>query len=57
MNPSLWRPEESTETAESQKCRSGWQVKCRKYKDLGFRVVDNDRETITVLGASRTSIL
>lgn len=56
-NPSLWSPEESTETAESQKCHSGWQVKWRKYKDLGFRVVDNERETITVLGASQTSIL
>lgn len=56
-NPSLWSPEKSTETAKSQKCRSGWQVKCRKYKDLGFRVVDDDGETILVLGTSRTSVL
>ena len=56
-NPSLWSPEKSAETAESQKCHSGWQVKCRKYKDLSFRVVDNDGETILVLGTSRTSIL
>lgn len=56
-NPSLWSPEKSTETAESQKCHSGWQVKCKKYKDLGFRVVDDDGETIPVLGTNWTSIL
>ena len=33
------------------------QVKCRKYKDLDFKVVDDDGETIPVLGVSWTSAL
>ncbi|XP_008849206.1 chromodomain-helicase-DNA-binding protein 6 [Nannospalax galili] len=57
-NPSLRNPEESTESADSQKRRSGRQVKRRKYnEDLDFKVVDDDGETIAVLGAGRTSAL
>ncbi|XP_058541589.1 chromodomain-helicase-DNA-binding protein 6 isoform X1 [Neofelis nebulosa] len=57
-NPSLRSPEESTESADSQKRRSGRQVKRRKYnEDLDFKVVDDDGETIAVLGAGRTSAL
>uniref|UniRef100_A0A669QM54 Chromodomain helicase DNA binding protein 6 n=1 Tax=Phasianus colchicus TaxID=9054 RepID=A0A669QM54_PHACC len=40
------------------KRRSGRQVKRRKYnEDLDFKVVDDDGETIAVLGAGRTSAL
>ncbi|XP_012659382.1 chromodomain-helicase-DNA-binding protein 6 isoform X2 [Otolemur garnettii] len=57
-NASLRSPEESTESADSQKRRSGRQVKRRKYnEDLDFKVVDDDGETIAVLGAGRTSAL
>uniref|UniRef100_A0A8D1RVJ4 Chromodomain helicase DNA binding protein 6 n=1 Tax=Sus scrofa TaxID=9823 RepID=A0A8D1RVJ4_PIG len=57
-NPSLRSPEESTESADSQKRRSGRQVKRRKYnEDLDFKVVDDDGETIAVLGAGRASAL
>ncbi|XP_035302697.1 chromodomain-helicase-DNA-binding protein 6 isoform X6 [Cricetulus griseus] len=57
-NPSLRSPEEPTESADSQKRRSGRQVKRRKYnEDLDFKVVDDDGETIAVLGAGRTSAL
>ncbi|XP_031289656.2 chromodomain-helicase-DNA-binding protein 6 isoform X3 [Camelus dromedarius] len=57
-NSSLRSPEESTESADSQKRRSGRQVKRRKYnEDLDFKVVDDDGETIAVLGAGRTSAL
>uniref|UniRef100_A0A8C6WVQ3 DNA helicase n=1 Tax=Neogobius melanostomus TaxID=47308 RepID=A0A8C6WVQ3_9GOBI len=41
-----------------QKRRSGRQVKRRKYnEDLDFKVVDDDGETIAVLGAGRISAL
>uniref|UniRef100_A0A8C0FL79 Chromodomain helicase DNA binding protein 6 n=1 Tax=Bubo bubo TaxID=30461 RepID=A0A8C0FL79_BUBBB len=41
-----------------RKRRSGRQVKRRKYnEDLDFKVVDDDGETIAVLGAGRTSPL
>uniref|UniRef100_A0A8C9EU30 Chromodomain helicase DNA binding protein 6 n=1 Tax=Pavo cristatus TaxID=9049 RepID=A0A8C9EU30_PAVCR len=41
-----------------EKRRSGRQVKRRKYnEDLDFKVVDDDGETIAVLGAGRTSAL
>lgn len=41
-----------------QKRRSGRQVKRRRYnEDLDFKVVDDDGETIAVLGAGRTSAL
>uniref|UniRef100_A0A8C4V194 Chromodomain helicase DNA binding protein 6 n=1 Tax=Falco tinnunculus TaxID=100819 RepID=A0A8C4V194_FALTI len=41
-----------------RKRRSGRQVKRRKYnEDLDFKVVDDDGETIAVLGAGRTSAL
>ncbi|XP_049635056.1 chromodomain-helicase-DNA-binding protein 6 isoform X1 [Suncus etruscus] len=57
-NPPLRNAEESTESADSQKRRSGRQVKRRKYnEDLDFKVVDDDGETIAVLGAGRTSAL
>ncbi|KAM5246730.1 chromodomain-helicase-DNA-binding protein 6 [Ctenodactylus gundi] len=57
-NSSLRNPEESTESTDSQKRRSGRQVKRRKYnEDLDFKVVDDDGETIAVLGAGRTSAL
>ncbi|KAM6163264.1 chromodomain-helicase-DNA-binding protein 6 [Rhynchocyon petersi] len=56
--PNLRSPEESTESTDSQKRRSGRQVKRRKYnEDLDFKVVDDDGETIAVLGAGRTSAL
>lgn len=42
----------------SQKRRSGRQVKRRKYnEDLDFKVVDDDGETIAVLGTGRISAL
>lgn len=41
-----------------QKRRSGRQVKRRKYnEDLDFKVVDDDGETIAVLGAGRIPAL
>ncbi|NXC43319.1 CHD6 protein, partial [Penelope pileata] len=58
LSPSAQSPEESGESADSQKRRSGRQVKRRKYnEDLDFKVVDDDGETIAVLGAGRTSAL
>uniref|UniRef100_A0A8D2Q6J1 Chromodomain helicase DNA binding protein 6 n=1 Tax=Varanus komodoensis TaxID=61221 RepID=A0A8D2Q6J1_VARKO len=43
---------------DMQKRRSGRQVKRRKYnEDLDFKVVDDDGETIAVLGAGRASAL
>ncbi|XP_069728278.1 chromodomain-helicase-DNA-binding protein 6 isoform X2 [Phaenicophaeus curvirostris] len=58
LSPSMQSPEESAESADSQKRRSGRQVKRRKYnEDLDFKVVDDDGETIAVLGAGRTSAL
>ncbi|NWI09612.1 CHD6 protein, partial [Crypturellus soui] len=58
LSPSAQSPEESAESADSQKRRSGRQVKRRKYnEDLDFKVVDDDGETIAVLGAGRTSAL
>uniref|UniRef100_A0A8C3SVZ5 Chromodomain helicase DNA binding protein 6 n=1 Tax=Chelydra serpentina TaxID=8475 RepID=A0A8C3SVZ5_CHESE len=58
LSPSLQSPEESAELADSQKRRSGRQVKRRKYnEDLDFKVVDDDGETIAVLGAGRASAL
>ncbi|XP_054074134.1 chromodomain-helicase-DNA-binding protein 6 isoform X9 [Rissa tridactyla] len=58
LSPSVQSPEESGESADSQKRRSGRQVKRRKYnEDLDFKVVDDDGETIAVLGAGRTSAL
>uniref|UniRef100_A0A8C3AAA6 Chromodomain helicase DNA binding protein 6 n=1 Tax=Cyclopterus lumpus TaxID=8103 RepID=A0A8C3AAA6_CYCLU len=48
---------DSDETT-STKRRSGRQVKRRKYnEDLDFKVVDDDGETIAVLGAGRISAL
>uniref|UniRef100_A0A8C2UAJ0 Chromodomain helicase DNA binding protein 6 n=1 Tax=Coturnix japonica TaxID=93934 RepID=A0A8C2UAJ0_COTJA len=45
-------------SSHTQKRRSGRQVKRRKYnEDLDFKVVDDDGETIAVLGAGRTSAL
>uniref|UniRef100_A0A7N8WP10 Chromodomain helicase DNA binding protein 6 n=1 Tax=Mastacembelus armatus TaxID=205130 RepID=A0A7N8WP10_9TELE len=45
-------------TSMSAKRRSGRQVKRRKYnEDLDFKVVDDDGETIAVLGAGRISAL
>ncbi|KAM9296277.1 chromodomain-helicase-DNA-binding protein 6 [Gastrophryne carolinensis] len=50
--------DESAESLDSQKRRSGRQVKRRKYnEDLDFKVVDDDGETIAVLGAGRASAL
>uniref|UniRef100_A0A803TKE9 DNA helicase n=1 Tax=Anolis carolinensis TaxID=28377 RepID=A0A803TKE9_ANOCA len=44
--------------SDMQKRRSGRQVKRRKYnEDLDFKVVDDDGETIAVLGAGRASAL
>ncbi|XP_021272635.1 chromodomain-helicase-DNA-binding protein 6 isoform X1 [Numida meleagris] len=58
LSTSVQSPEESAESADSQKRRSGRQVKRRKYnEDLDFKVVDDDGETIAVLGAGRTSAL
>ncbi|XP_010210882.1 PREDICTED: chromodomain-helicase-DNA-binding protein 6 [Tinamus guttatus] len=58
LSLSAQSPEESAESADSQKRRSGRQVKRRKYnEDLDFKVVDDDGETIAVLGAGRTSAL
>uniref|UniRef100_A0AAQ5WYF6 DNA helicase n=1 Tax=Amphiprion ocellaris TaxID=80972 RepID=A0AAQ5WYF6_AMPOC len=51
-------PPSSHPTLAPQKRRSGRQVKRRKYnEDLDFKVVDDDGETIAVLGAGRISAL
>uniref|UniRef100_A0AAY4EW90 DNA helicase n=1 Tax=Denticeps clupeoides TaxID=299321 RepID=A0AAY4EW90_9TELE len=50
--------EESSDPLDSAKRRSGRQVKRRKYnEDLDFKVVDDDGETIAVLGTGRISAL
>ncbi|KAM9483665.1 chromodomain-helicase-DNA-binding protein 6 isoform 2-T2 [Clarias gariepinus] len=50
--------EESTDAMDSTKRRSGRQVKRRKYnEDLDFKVVDDDGETIAVLGTERAPAL
>uniref|UniRef100_A0A672FZW8 Chromodomain helicase DNA binding protein 6 n=1 Tax=Salarias fasciatus TaxID=181472 RepID=A0A672FZW8_SALFA len=50
--------EDSQDALDSAKRRSGRQVKRRKYnEDLDFKVVDDDGETIAVLGAGRISAL
>ncbi|KAJ8260376.1 hypothetical protein GJAV_G00181410 [Gymnothorax javanicus] len=50
--------EESMDALDSTKRRSGRQVKRRKYnEDLDFKVVDDDGETIAVLGTGRISAL
>uniref|UniRef100_A0A672FV79 Chromodomain helicase DNA binding protein 6 n=1 Tax=Salarias fasciatus TaxID=181472 RepID=A0A672FV79_SALFA len=49
---------EDSQDALDSKRRSGRQVKRRKYnEDLDFKVVDDDGETIAVLGAGRISAL
>ncbi|XP_035007174.2 chromodomain-helicase-DNA-binding protein 6 isoform X1 [Hippoglossus stenolepis] len=50
--------EDSQDPLDIAKRRSGRQVKRRKYnEDLDFKVVDDDGETIAVLGAGRISAL
>ncbi|XP_051996999.1 chromodomain-helicase-DNA-binding protein 6-like [Xyrauchen texanus] len=50
--------EESTDAMDNTKRRSGRQVKRRKYnEDLDFKVVDDDGETIAVLGSGRIPAL
>ncbi|XP_029007835.1 chromodomain-helicase-DNA-binding protein 6 isoform X2 [Betta splendens] len=50
--------EDSQDALDNAKRRSGRQVKRRKYnEDLDFKVVDDDGETIAVLGAGRISAL
>ncbi|XP_075938173.1 chromodomain-helicase-DNA-binding protein 6 isoform X1 [Anarhichas minor] len=50
--------EDSQDVLDITKRRSGRQVKRRKYnEDLDFKVVDDDGETIAVLGAGRISAL
>ncbi|KAG7326696.1 hypothetical protein KOW79_010097 [Hemibagrus wyckioides] len=50
--------EESTDPMDNTKRRSGRQVKRRKYnEDLDFKVVDDDGETIAVLGTERIPAL
>ncbi|TSZ40535.1 Chromodomain-helicase-DNA-binding protein 6 [Bagarius yarrelli] len=50
--------EESTDHMDNTKRRSGRQVKRRKYnEDLDFKVVDDDGETIAVLGTERIPAL
>ncbi|KAJ8344324.1 hypothetical protein SKAU_G00316530 [Synaphobranchus kaupii] len=50
--------EESIDALDSTKRRSGRQVKRRKYnEDLDFKVVDDDGETIAVLGTGRIPAL
>ncbi|XP_023651099.1 chromodomain-helicase-DNA-binding protein 6 isoform X1 [Paramormyrops kingsleyae] len=50
--------EESSDTLDGTKRRSGRQVKRRKYnEDLDFKVVDDDGETIAVLGTGRIQAL
>nr|XP_033818823.1 chromodomain-helicase-DNA-binding protein 6 isoform X1 [Geotrypetes seraphini]XP_033818824.1 chromodomain-helicase-DNA-binding protein 6 isoform X1 [Geotrypetes seraphini] len=58
LNSATQSTEESMESADSQKRRSGRQVKRRKYnEDLDLKVVDDDGETIAVLGVERASAL
>ncbi|XP_076003529.1 chromodomain-helicase-DNA-binding protein 6 isoform X3 [Genypterus blacodes] len=50
--------EDSQDALDNTKRRSGRQVKRRKYnEDLDFKVVDDDGETIAVLGTGRISAL
>ncbi|XP_068451305.1 chromodomain-helicase-DNA-binding protein 6 isoform X2 [Clinocottus analis] len=50
--------EDSQDALDSTKRRSGRQVKRRKYnEDLDFKVVDDDGETIGVLGSGRIAAL
>uniref|UniRef100_A0A669BXR9 Chromodomain helicase DNA binding protein 6 n=1 Tax=Oreochromis niloticus TaxID=8128 RepID=A0A669BXR9_ORENI len=50
--------EDSQDPLDNAKRRSGRQVKRRKYnEDLDFKVVDDDGETIAVLGAGRIAAL
>ncbi|XP_060897715.1 chromodomain-helicase-DNA-binding protein 6 isoform X2 [Labrus mixtus] len=50
--------DDSQDPLDNAKRRSGRQVKRRKYnEDLDFKVVDDDGETIAVLGAGRISAL
>ncbi|XP_036007904.1 chromodomain-helicase-DNA-binding protein 6 [Fundulus heteroclitus] len=50
--------DDSQDPLDNTKRRSGRQVKRRKYnEDLDFKVVDDDGETIAVLGAGRISAL
>ncbi|XP_034387984.1 chromodomain-helicase-DNA-binding protein 6 isoform X2 [Cyclopterus lumpus] len=50
--------EDHQDPLDNAKRRSGRQVKRRKYnEDLDFKVVDDDGETIAVLGAGRISAL
>ncbi|XP_024124936.1 chromodomain-helicase-DNA-binding protein 6 isoform X4 [Oryzias melastigma] len=50
--------EDSQDPLDNAKRRSGRQVKRRKYnEDMDFKVVDDDGETIAVLGAGRISAL
>ncbi|XP_061788444.1 chromodomain-helicase-DNA-binding protein 6 isoform X5 [Nerophis lumbriciformis] len=50
--------EDSQDPLDSTKRRSGRQVKRRKYnEDLDFKVVDDDGETIAVLGTGRIAAL
>ncbi|XP_029525089.2 chromodomain-helicase-DNA-binding protein 6-like isoform X2 [Oncorhynchus nerka] len=52
------RGEESIDPLDNTKRRSGRQVKRRKYnEDLDFKVVDDDGETIAVLGTGRIPAL
>ncbi|XP_069508223.1 chromodomain-helicase-DNA-binding protein 6 isoform X2 [Ambystoma mexicanum] len=58
LSPAGYSAEESIESFESQKRRSGRHVKRRKYnEDLDFKVVDDDGETVGVLGSGRASSL
>ncbi|KAG2461362.1 CHD6 protein, partial [Polypterus senegalus] len=50
--------EDTNDSVDGQKRRSGRQVKRRKYnEDLDFKVVDDDGETIAVLGTGRMPAL
>ncbi|KAM4613254.1 chromodomain-helicase-DNA-binding protein 6 isoform 2-T3 [Polymixia lowei] len=50
--------DDSQDSLDNTKRRSGRQVKRRKYnEDLDFKVVDDDGETIAVLGTGRISAL
>uniref|UniRef100_A0A8C2KDT5 Chromodomain helicase DNA binding protein 6 n=1 Tax=Cyprinus carpio TaxID=7962 RepID=A0A8C2KDT5_CYPCA len=50
--------EESIDPMDNTKRRSGRQVKRRKYnEDLDFKVVDDDGETIAVLGSGRIAAM
>ncbi|KAK5871938.1 hypothetical protein PBY51_012677 [Eleginops maclovinus] len=58
MSAHILGGEESQDPLDHTKRRSGRQVKRRKYnEDLDFKVVDDDGETIAVLGAGRISAL